>query len=138
MIAWRETPAALALRAAGHGPDSNAVASDNVEGPAKIRLRFDQGQREVSSLFGRFWRDAEQDHTAAGRKSAPEDEFAEIVVECQKDCLLVRTETGDFFIWYTWAFFRNREDLPTRLSQRVEGRPRKIFICQESHAVFRG
>ena len=53
-----------------------------------------------------------------------EDEFAEILVERQEDSLLVRTESGDYLVQDTGALFSDREDIPTRLSERFQGRPR--------------
>jgi hypothetical protein len=67
-----------------------------------------------------------------------EDELAEILVEREEDSVLVRTESGDLLIRDAGAVFSDREDVPTRLSQRLQGRPRKVLVGHGSHAVLRG
>jgi hypothetical protein len=108
-------------------PNPNPVPRDYAERPAKIRLRLNQRQCHVRSLFGGVRRDAEQDNPTARRQPAAENELAEILVERQEDSLLLCAKSGDVLIRDAGALFSDREDVPTRLSQRLQSRPRGKF-----------
>jgi hypothetical protein len=82
-------------------------------------------------------RDPEQHDPAARRQSPAENDFAEILVEREKDPLLLRAESGNVFIRDAGAFFSDREDVPPRLTQGFQSRPREILVGQDSHVVLR-
>jgi hypothetical protein len=110
----------------GKRTNPNPVARDHAEKPAKIRLRLNQCQCHGRSFFGGIRRDPEQNNPTASRQPVAENEIAEILVERQEDSLLVRAESRDFLIRDARAFFSDREDVPTGLSQRLQRRPGKF------------
>jgi len=59
-------------------------------------------------------------------------------MEGQEDSLALRTEAGYFLIRDAGAFLGYREYLPASTAQRLQGRPRKILVGQESHVVLSG
>jgi len=117
-------------------PDPNPVSCDHTETAAKIRPGLNQRQREVGSLRGRVRGDTEQNNPTARRQATAEHKFAEIFFERHEYPLLIRAESGDVFIRDAGALFSNREDIPARISQRVESWPRKVLVGEDSHAVL--
>ena len=72
-------------------PNPNSIPRYDAEGPAKIQLRLGQRKRNLRSLLRGFRRDAKQDNPTTSRQASAENELAEILVECQKDSLLLLT-----------------------------------------------
>jgi hypothetical protein len=66
------------------------------------------------------------------------NKLAEILVEGEKDSLVLRTKSGHFLIRDAGAFFGHREHIPAGNSQCRKGWPRKILVGHECHAVFSG
>jgi hypothetical protein len=63
---------------------------------------------------------------------------AESLIESKQDSLALRTEARYFLIRGAGAFLAHRKYLLASIAQRLQGRPQKILVGNESHAVLSG
>jgi hypothetical protein len=116
----------------GQRPTTLHVAFDHTESAAQT---IGIG-KNLTQAFGQLIRRAKgrpDEYDTRGLSSRTVNEFAKILVECQKEAVLIDSGLQHRFIRSPWHGLNHPRYILSGLPQRHNGAQRDVFVCQDQH-----